>query len=82
MMLSVTTIKAKISFPTQVHAIDNRNYWCQIAVENPDDYELEFGMQSMVLRLEGGSNIPKLHTVTIDDDIVATAGSNVTIDCT
>ena len=65
----------------QVENSDNRNYWCQVSVENSTDNELEFDMKSVVLRLYDSGATPKFHSVDVDDDIVATHGGNATIDC-
>ena len=68
----------------QVDSFDHRNYWCQISVEDPEDRELEFDMQSMVLVVQypDGQHTPtKLRKILIDNDKVVTAGNSVTLHC-
>ena len=62
-------------------ANDNHNYWCQVAVEDPSDIELELDMKSVVLRIYNENYQGKAHIIKVDDNLQGTVGQTVSIGC-
>lgn len=68
---------------SQVYSSDSRNYWCEIVLANPTNFEQEFDMKSIVLKVndDQSSPLPKFHSVSLGDDVEISAGKNATLNC-
>nr|ADO85851.1 VCBPC6 [Ciona intestinalis] len=66
---------------TKIEAEDNHNYWCQVAIEGSNMGEEQVDMKSVVLRVRGGHESPKMHSVTIEANSVGVEGADIQLDC-
>nr|ADO85860.1 VCBPC15 [Ciona intestinalis] len=59
---------------TKVEAEDNHNHWCQVSLEGSNLGEEQVDMKSVVLRVRGGNENPKMHSVTIEANNLVITG--------
>nr|NP_001239016.1 V region-containing chitin-binding protein D2-like precursor [Ciona intestinalis] len=67
---------------SSVQGSDNRNYWCQVALEGSSQHsDEEFDMKSVVLVVPDSGTMPKFNTVIVQEDSVQQLGKEMLLTC-